>query len=418
MNSYAGKKAAVVGMARSGRAAARLLKKLGAGVRVTEKGLAPELEAAAAGLRAEGIETELGGHHREFLGDRDLLVISPGVRPDAEPCRWAKEAGQEVISEIELAASVCPATVVAITGTNGKTTTTTLVGEILRQAGHQVAVLGNIGTPFSARALELRAGDFVSLEVSSFQLETIKTFKPKVAVILNLTPDHLDRYDSVAEYLEAKKRIFMNQDKTDWLVLNHGDEALRELGAEAASQVIFFNKEASEGVFNQNQLAVLAVARALGVDREVCLEVFCRFRGVEHRMELVRTLRGVDFINDSKATNIDSTVWALNNISKSAVLIAGGRDKGSDFASLRELVARKVRVAVLVGEASDRIARAWKGTVPVRQVGTFEAAVAAASREAREGEIVLLSPMCKSFDLFTDYEHRGRTFKDLVSRLA
>jgi UDP-N-acetylmuramoylalanine--D-glutamate ligase len=222
----------------------------------------------------------------------------------------------------------------------------------------------------------------------------------------------------VAEYLEAKKRIFMNQDETDWLVLNHGDEALRGLGAEAASRVIFFNKEASEGAFNQNQLAVLAVAQALGVDRQICLEVFRRFRGVEHRMELVRTLRGVDFINDSKATNIDSTVWALNNISKRAVLIAGGRDKGSDFGSLRELVARKVRVAVLVGEASDRIAQAWEGTVPVKQVGSFEEAVTAASREAREGEIVLLSPMCKSFDLFTDYEHRGRTFKDLVSRLS
>ncbi len=417
MISYQGKKVTVVGLARSGLAAARLLKKCGADVTVTEAKRSEQLERLVRELGEEGVVVEIGGHSRETVRGRDLLVLSPGVRPDALPVVWAGEEHIEVISELELAASVCPATIIAITGTNGKTTTTTLVGEVLKAAGRKVFVLGNIGTPFSAHVLEIKKGDFVSLEVSSFQLETIRGFHPHLAVILNLTPDHLDRYRDVAEYLEAKKRIYMNQDRGDWLVLNETDEALRTLADTAPARVLFFGKNPQDAGFDQNQQAVLAVAAALGLDRRVCLEVFRNFKGVEHRMEFVRTLDGVEYLNDSKATNIDSTVWALRNVKKPVVLIAGGRDKGSDFGSIADLVRQKVKFVVLVGEASDRIAAAWRSVVALEQVATFEQAVQSARRHARAGDYVLFSPMCKSFDMFTDYEHRGRTFKELVGRL-
>ncbi|MFH0941329.1 MAG: UDP-N-acetylmuramoyl-L-alanine--D-glutamate ligase [Candidatus Omnitrophota bacterium] len=417
MKSYKNLKVTVVGLARSGMAAARLLKESGALVSLTEKNNTPVLEKLAVQLKAEGIGVELGSHSRSFVEGRDFIVISPGVRPDADPVKWARESGIEVISEIELAFSFCQAPVIAITGTNGKTTTATLIGEVVKAAGVKAHVLGNIGTPFSSAVLSIRKEDIVSLEVSSFQLEAIKDFRPKIAVILNLTPDHLDRYKTVAEYLDAKKRIYMNQDKDDFLILNYGDNALRKTAAEAKSKVVFFNKEEWEKDFDQNQMSVLAVAEALGIKRSVCLEVFKKFKGVEHRMEFVRELRGVEFINDSKATNIDSTVWALKNIRKPAVLIAGGRDKGSDFASIKDLVKNKVREVVLAGEASGRIAAAWDGVVPICRVKTFPEAVKAAYQKARPGEMVLFSPMCKSFDMFTDYEHRGRVFKEIVGKL-
>ena len=417
MKSYKNLKVTVVGLARSGMAAARLLKESGALVSLMEKNSTPVLEKLAAQLKAEGIGVELGPHSRSFIEGRNCIVISPGVRLDSDPVKWARESGIEVISEIELAFSFCQAPVIAITGTNGKTTTTTLIGEVIKASGVKAHVLGNIGTPFSSAVLSIRKEDFVSLEVSSFQLEAIKDFKPKIAVILNLTPDHLDRYKDVGEYLEAKRRIYMNQDKDDSLILNYGDNALRKTATEAKSKVVFFNKEEWEKDFDQNQMSVLAVAEALGIKRSVCLEVFKKFKGVEHRMEFVRELLGIEFINDSKATNIDSTAWALKNIRRPAVLIAGGRDKGSDFASIKDLVKDKVREVVLAGEASDRIAAAWDGVVPICRVKTFPEAVTVAYRKARPGEMVLFSPMCKSFDMFTDYEHRGRVFKEIVGKL-
>jgi UDP-N-acetylmuramoylalanine--D-glutamate ligase len=417
MKLYANKKVTVIGLARSGIAAARLLKRLGASVSVTEKNDTPQLRNAAKELKKEGIEAELGAHTAGMIKGRDLVVISPGVRLDAAPVLWARDLRVEVISEIELAASVCPCPIIAITGTNGKTTTTTLVGEVIRAAGRTAHILGNIGTPFSQHVLDIGPSDFVSLEVSSFQLEAIRDFHPKVAVILNLTPDHLDRYQDVAEYLKAKERIFRNQSNDDWLVLNYADQAVRDLSRQAKSRVIFFNRDTSLGDFNQNQLAVLAVAKALGIDQKVCLDIFEGFKGVEHRMEFVREFKGVEFINDSKATNIDSTVWALNNIRRPAVLIAGGRDKGSDFCSISDLARRKVKLAVLIGEASDRIARAWEGVLPLERAQNIKEAVDLAYAKAKAGDCVLFSPMCKSFDMFTDYEHRGRTFKELVNRL-
>ncbi|MFA5038473.1 MAG: Mur ligase family protein [Candidatus Omnitrophota bacterium] len=418
MMSYKNKKVTVVGLARSGVAASRLLCSLGARVFVTEEKSSPELVKLSRDLKKEGMGVELAGHTRDCVEGCDVMVLSPGVRPDSAPVAWAGQAGIPVISEIELAWSVCRATVIAVSGTNGKTTTTTLIAEILKSAGRTCYALGNIGTPFSSKVVEMKEGDYVSLEVSSFQLEFIRSFKPRVALILNMTPDHLDRYKSVEEYLNAKKRIFMNQTKDDWLILNETDEALKKAAGQARSRVLFFGKAGVEDAgMNQNQQAVLAAARALDVERKTVLSVFRDFKGVEHRLEFVRDLNGVTFINDSKATNIDSTVWALNNMKKPVILIAGGRDKGSDFSSIVQLIGQKVKFAVLVGEAASRIALAWKGAVPFETVSSFPEAVRLARTQAESGDCVLFSPMCKSFDMFTDYEHRGRTFKEIVAGL-
>ncbi len=417
MISHKNKKITVVGLARSGESVARLLSDNGASVSITEKNNSRELKDKAAELRSKGIESELGGHTSSFIEGRDMVVISPGVRLDSDPVLWAKTYGIDVVSEIEIAYELCPAPVIAITGTNGKTTTTTLVGEIIKASGKRAHVVGNIGVSFSSAVPAIKKDDVVVLEVSSFQLEAIKNFRPRVAVILNITPDHMDRYGSLQEYIDAKKRIFANQGRGDFLVLNYGDEFLRNIAPESGPSIIFFNRDNKDCGLNQNQMAAMAVAEVLGIKRDVCIGVFDNFKGVEHRMEFVRVINGIEFVNDSKATNIDSTVWALKNIKKPAVLIAGGRDKGSDFTSIRELVREKIREVVLVGEAADKIASAWQGLLPLQKSETFSEAVESAYHKAKSGEIVLLSPMCKSFDMFSDYEHRGRTFKDIVSRL-
>jgi UDP-N-acetylmuramoylalanine--D-glutamate ligase len=261
----------------------------------------------------------------------------------------------------------------------------------------------------------MRKSDFVSLEVSSFQLENIVTFRPKIAVILNFSSNHLDRYDGMQDYLAAKKRIFLNQDSSDYLVLNYDDSAIRGLGGVARSKAIYFRKE--EGL-NPNQSAVLAVASALGIRSDIVLRVLSEFRGVEHRMENVAEIAGVKFINDSKATTIDATIWALNNIPSSAVLIAGGREKGNEYGLISELVGKKIKKVVLIGEAKEKIKKAFVGKVPLVEAATLTEAVRIAFQGAGKGECVLFSPMCKSFDMFTDYEERGRAFKEAVFALA
>ncbi len=417
MTSYQGKRVTVIGCARSGMAAAQLLLRLGARVFVTEGATSPAIDERFESLAADGIEGEKGGHTERALAAADLVVLSPGVPLDAAPVRWARGRGIEIISEIELAASVCRAPIIAVTGTNGKTTTATLIGLVVRAWGRRAHILGNIGSPFSLCADQIEPEDFVCLEVSSFQLETIRGFRPRVAAILNLTPDHLDRYADIRAYFEAKKRITMNQGPEDWLVLNYGEEHLRFLAGATRARVAFFNKEPRERRGNENQMAVRTVARCLDIPQEICEEVFAVFKGVEHRLEFVRTVKGVDFINDSKATNIASTVWALKNVLKPAVLIVGGRDKGSDFGRIAPLVRAKAKAAVVVGEAGDRISAAWRGVLPIQSAAAFEEAVTAAFSRAQAGDCVLLSPMCKSFDMFTDYEHRGRVFKELVAQL-
>ena len=411
---FKGKKVTIVGFARSGLTCANLLNTLGAQVSITDIQDNPLTRSALLKLNSQAIKTELGKHSREFITGRDLVVTSPGVADSSLALKWAEELGVPVISEIEVGSILCPARIIAVTGSNGKTTVTTLIGKILEAGGKNVFVCGNIGRPFTGEVQKMQRGDFVSLEVSSFQLEKIKDFKPEISLILNFTPNHLDRYKDMQEYLQAKKRIFTNQDENDFLLLNADDPALGALAREAGARVVYFSK--TEG-FNPNQAAVAAVGKILGIEKEVCLEVFRKFSGVEHRLEYVTEINRVKFINDSKATTVNSALWALENITVPVVLIAGGRDKGLDYSAILP-AARRIRAVVLIGEAREKIKAALAGGVPVNESASLEEAVSVAFKQARPGDAVLLSPMCSSFDMFSDYEERGRMFKKAVLNLA
>ena len=418
IKNYRGKKVAVVGLARSGVAASFLLRSLGAEVFVTDSSSNDKLKEVARGLIRDGIKVELGAHTLDFIRGKDLVVVSPGVSDKSQAIIWAKGFNIPIIGEIELAWQLMPqAEVVAITGTNGKTTVTSLIAKVLEADGKKAHTLGNIGKPFSREIGQIRKGDFVSLEVSSFQLEKIAKFKPRVAVILNFTPDHLDRYRDMSEYLSAKKRIFLNQDENDYLVLNYDDLTLRALAKEARARVIFFSAQDNSDNLNSNQLAVMAVAKALGISENICLEVFRNFKGVEHRLEQVRVLKDIEFINDSKATNVDSAVWALRNTRKPAIMIAGGRDKNSDYGTISDLIRGKVKLLVLIGEAREKIHSALGGVLPIKEAGTLDEAISLSYNQAKSGDCVLFSPMCASFDMFDNYEHRGRVFKEIVNKL-
>jgi len=417
VSHYKDKKVVVIGLARSGIAAAHLLQKAGAEVFVTDSSSNDKLKEPAKDLTRYGIKVELGGHTIDFIRDKDLVVISPGVSDKSQAIIWANEFKIPIISEIELAWQNCAAKVIAVTGTNGKTTVTSLIAEVLKASGKKSYALGNIGTPFSLEAGNLKPTDFVSLEVSSFQLERIVKFKPQVALILNLAPDHLDRYKNVSEYLSAKKRVFLNQDQNDYLVLNHDDPALRALAKEARARVVFFSSQDNPRNLNPNQLAVMAVARVLGIAENICGEVFRNFKGVEHRLEQVRVLKDIEFINDSKATNVDSAVWALRSTSRQAIMIAGGRDKNIDYGAISDLVKKKVKLLVLIGEAKEKIRSVLGGIVPIKEALTLDEAVNLSYAQAKGGDCVLLSPMCASFDMFENYEHRGRAFKEIVNKL-
>ena len=412
---FKNKKIAIVGFARSGLSCANLLSDLGAEVSVTDNQDNDLTRSYASRIKSKEIKTELGKHSQEFIKGRDLLVISPGVPNDSLPVIWASEFNIPIISEIELAWILCPATIIAVTGSNGKTTVTTLIGKILEAGGRKVFVCGNIGNPFSGELEKMREGDFVSLEVSSFQLERIVNFKPKISVMLNFSTNHLDRYKDMREYLEAKKRIFMNQDKADYLVLNFQDNVLRELAKGTKAEVVYFSREDK---LNPNQAAVLAVGSILGIEKGLILGVFSEFKGIEHRLEYVLEINNIKFINDSKSTTVDSAIWALENIQSPIILIAGGKDKGVDYGAILDLARNKVKEVILLGEAKKKIASAFKGTLSLDEAATLEEAVAKAFSKARSGDCVLLSPMCSSFDMFSSYEERGNIFKKSVYDLA
>jgi len=413
--NFEGKNITVVGLARSGLACVELLHSLGACVRVTDISDNLQTRALAMTLSSKDIQVELGGHSEGFISEADLVVISPGVPSNSQPVIWARDFAKPVISEIELASMLCPAEIIAVTGSNGKTTVTTLIGRILEKSGKRVFVCGNIGNPFCGEVKKLRKGDIVVLEVSSFQLETIKSFKPKVAVILNLTPNHLDRYSDMQEYLEAKKRIFMNQRGDDFLVLNSDDPILKSIAPSAKSKVVFFSKR---GTLNPNQNAAIEVGRILRIGMKNMLSVFQDFKGLEHRMEEVAQINGVKFINDSKATTADSAIWAISNIAAPIILIAGGRHKGINYRVILEAAEKKVKQAFLIGEARDRIAADIEGGIPAEKVNTLKEAVVKSYEQAKPGDYVLFSPMCSSFDMFKDYQQRGEAFKKIVLDLA
>ena len=412
---FKNKKIIIVGMARSGLSCARLLADLGAKVFVTDNSDSAQLRPVADDLMRLGVEVELGRHTPEFISGADLLVISPGVTDDSLPVRLALSSKIPVISEIEIASMLCPAPIIAVTGACGKTTVTTLIGEVIKASGKHVFVCGNIGNPFCGEVAKVKEGDFISLEVSSFQLEKVDTFKPKISVILNFSANHLDRYSSLDDYLMAKKRIFMNQDEKDYLVLNADDPVVRKLEHETKARVIKFYESAA---FNSNQAAVIAVARILGIEQSVCSEVFRGFRGLEHRFESVAEVNNIKFINDSKATTVESAISAIRNISGKIILIAGGKDKGVAYGDILPFAQGKVKEVILIGQAAEKIKNALGSALKISHAATLRDAVKQAYLAAEGGDYVLLSPMCSSFDMFSNYEERGKVFKNLVYELV
>ncbi len=335
------------------------------------------------------------------------------------PVQWARERHIEVMGEVEFAFRLAPSPVVAVTGSNGKTTTSTVIAEILKEAGRQVCLCGNIGSPFSQYVLDLKSTDTVVLEISSFQLESTIYFRPQVAVWTNFSQNHLDRHKDLEEYFQAKCKIFANQGSQDFAVLNYQDPRHIKLAEHIKAKVLFFNtSDKPAGVDNPNYLAAIQAARALAISEDICLKVFSEFKGVEHRLEFVRNLGGVDFINDSKSTTVESGRWALERTLKPMVMICGGLDKHLDYSPLRALVGQKVKHMVAIGQAREIMRSTFDDVVAVDTFTSLEEAVKTAQRVAKSGDCVLLSPMCASFDMFKDYEHRGRVFKEIVNNLT
>jgi UDP-N-acetylmuramoylalanine--D-glutamate ligase len=444
----AGKRILVVGLARTGMATALFSIGYGAKVTATDEKPEEQLAGTAANLRAAGVTVELGGHRPEMFLEQDLIVVSPGVPAKLPQLEEARTRGIPVWSEIELAWRLLRGKLIAITGSNGKTTTTSLVAHILKMANIPTLVGGNIGVPLVALVESSMDTTVAVAEISSFQLETIETFRPEIGVLLNLTPDHLDRHASFEEYAQAKMRMFENQLERDAAVLNADDpEITRRMpsrghlywfsrqkrvaeGAFLRDDQIFFRSEGTEmalarrddislrGQHNvENVLAACAAAYLAGADPAAIANGVKTFQGVEHRLEFVAEVGGVNFYNDSKATNVDATVKAIEAFPGPLVVILGGKDKGSPYAPLREPLRQRARLALLIGAAAEKIASELGDAVAVEHAGTLDRAVRIAHERARPGDTVLLAPACSSFDQFENFEHRGQVFKELVGGL-
>ncbi len=443
-----GRRVGIIGMARSGMATARLVKAYQGHPFVSDG--APEAKVAAqcTELKNLGIPFETGGHTEQVL-NCDYLVISPGVWVTADIVVQARNRGIPVFSELEVASWVCPGPIIAITGANGKTTTTTLVGEIMTAAGFDTHVCGNIGRPLADVVGLMKPESIAVVEVSSFQLETISEFRPKVAAILNLTPDHIDRHGSFEGYKKAKYRITENQNETDVFILNQDDpesvadnppsrarkaffsaEAVKTCDSYAVdgwlwtriggkeTRIIACDQIAIKGPHNlQNASAAITMAAQFKVTPEVMARVLSSFSGVEHRLERAGVVAGVTFINDSKATNVDSVRWALRSVNTPLYLILGGRDKGGQFELLADYGEGKIRGIVAIGEAREKVFNALGRLIPTQFAENLEEAMIKCFEMAHPGETVLLSPGCASFDQFENYEHRGRVFKEVVKKL-
>ena len=451
--NFEGKKVLVCGMARSGVSAAQCLYELGARVTISDSKAEEKLAEALQPLEGMDIRRCLGDQAQPAdLESYDLAVTSPGIPMQAPILRAVQAAGVPLIGELELGAQVSRAPLYAVTGTNGKTTTTTLIGEIFRNLGKTTYVVGNIGYPFTACALRCGEEDVAVAEVSSFQLETITTFHPHIAVMCNITEDHLNRHGTMEEYIRVKERIFENMGQGDYAVLNLDDPIVRGMAERIPCTPAFFSRrqevetgaylEGEEVVFSlnghkkrvlradeiripgehnlENALAATALAMLAGVPAPVVRHTLKTFPGVEHRIETVRTVEGVTYINDSKGTNVDASIRAVRAMKVPTVLLAGGYDKHTDFLPLaREILASKIHTVVVLGDTAEQIERALRavGFESILHAKTFAEAVLLARSCAREGENVLLSPACASFDMFQDYEERGRVFKEIVSRL-
>jgi UDP-N-acetylmuramoylalanine--D-glutamate ligase len=446
-----GKRVLVVGLGKSGLAAARFLKERGARVTVSDARPAT-LIAELPGLLEQGIMVEAGSHGLLTFRRQDLIVVSPGVPASTPELKQVRAMGMHIIGELELGAQYLQGQVLAITGSNGKTTTTSLLGEILQAAGKPTLVGGNIGKPVTELVPESTPETWSVLEVSSFQLETVETFRPRIAMVLNITPDHLDRHGNFENYAAAKARITEFQTAEDFLVLNAEDKATQMVAAKTKAQIYWFSsrRQIKQGAFVhgetiffipsegakpepvmpvaeiplagahnvENVLAAVCAARLAGVTSEAIRTAVAAFKAVEHRLEFVRELHGVRYYNDSKATNVDATVKAVEAFAGGIYLILGGKDKDSDYAAMGPLLHERVKTVITIGSAAEKIEHQLAGVVKIERAETMDRAVALAHEVAVAGDTVLLAPACASFDQFQNYEHRGQVFKSLVHGLA
>ncbi|MCX5721607.1 MAG: UDP-N-acetylmuramoyl-L-alanine--D-glutamate ligase [Nitrospirae bacterium] len=458
----AGAKVTVMGLARSGVAACRLLQAAGAQVTVADRKEPAELTSILGSIDRDHVGVTVGARYESSLDEAELVVISPGVPYRLASLEAARRRGVKVIGELELASQFIRSPILAITGTNGKSTTVTLIGKFLAESSKRAFVGGNLGTALSEAALEdFRAQqeekpspyDYLVVEVSSFQLETIDRFHPWVAALLNVTVDHQDRYESLDDYVAAKQRIFENQTSSDFALFNLDDDRVAPLRHRVSAQRLGFTSGSTIGadlsggtylegdrivttvtgvrqeicrrseiriIGNhnvQNVMAAVTYAVLCGCPLEVIRRVLATFPGLEHALEIVRERRGVRFVNDSKGTNVDATLKALESIDQPIWLIAGGRDKGGDFSRLAQAVGRRVKRVILIGEAAPLLRRAWEGVATMTDAASLQEAVDCAAQGAASGDVVLLSPCCASFDMFADYQDRGRQFKTLVHAL-
>ena len=444
------KRILVVGLGKSGAAAALFLEARGARVTVSDSKPQTQLGGLIPQLLDKGIAVETGVHGERTFRDQDLIVVSPGVPVEAPSLTQARQLGIKIIGEVELASRYLQGNIIAISGSNGKTTATTLAGEILAHSGKKVLVGGNIGTPVIELVEQSSPDGWSVLEISSFQLETIETFHPKIAVILNITPDHLDRHRTFENYVAAKARIFENQTAQDHAVLNADDAACVALAKGIKPPVTWFSrkKEVGDGAFVrggniiskssagetnvlsladiplkgshnvENVLAAVSVGMLAGCAPERIREAVGQFKAVEHRLEFVSRINGVDYYNDSKATNVDATMKALESFPANVHIILGGKDKGSDYSVLNDLLRQRAKRVYTIGAAARKIEEQIAGAAPIEHCETLAKAVKFASTRAVAGDVVVLAPACASFDQFENYEHRGRAFKEAVFELA
>lgn len=445
---YNGKKALVCGMAKSGMAAAKLLKKLGAEVTLQDMKKREEIPAEALALEEAGIRLYTGANPDDIACEQDMIVLSPGIPCDLPFIEAAEAAGIPVISEVELAYGLTPCPITAITGTNGKTTTTTLTGEIMKRIYPHTAVVGNIGISYSGEVERLTEKDWVVAEISSFQMEKAKTFHPHISAVLNITPDHLNRHKTMEVYIAMKERVFAHQTAEDFCILNYSDEVCRKMAEKTAAKVFFFSSsekleegiyldgdaievrwgEIKETLLHVDELQILGVhnyenvmaAAAAGICANVPLDtirsVLKGFAGVEHRIEYVATVDGVDYYNDSKGTNVDAAIRAVMAMKKPIVLIGGGYDKGVSFDEWTKLFPGRVKHLVLIGKTAPQVRSSAEkfGFTAMTDCETFAEAIDLCREKAEPGDCVLLSPACASWGMFDNYEQRGDLFKEQV----
>ena len=441
------KKISIIGAVRSGLTAAKLAKELGAVVFVSDSSSKEKLETNLAVLDELKIEYEVS-EHSEKIFDCDFMIVSPGVPENSYPIMEAKKRNIKIYSEVEFASWFCKATIISITGTNGKTTTTELISYILNKSNKKCVTAGNIGVAFSEIVYALKDDEFVSLETSSFQLDHIKNFKPKFSILLNITPDHMDRYENNLElYKKSKLASAKNQSANDIFIFNADDPSIQvdeiksqkysfslrhkvDSGCYWENDKIYFvddnkkEKVAATGDFIikgehniANAMAAVIVAKLIGCDNSSIEKSLHSFPGVEHRIEFVREINGIKFYNDSKATNVDSVWFALKSFDRPIYLILGGKDKGNDYRQIEELIRKNVKKIYAIGSSANKVYEFFKNIIEVEYKQSLKDCVEAANKEADKGDVVLLSPACASFDMFDNYEHRGKVFKEAVRRL-